>query len=252
MREFTIGGVIGRTFALIQRHFGDFAVAAAILVFLPSLVSSASLTTTRTFDAEGQIRDTSTHTQLLGGGGSIVVWLTSLVLYGIVVHAALGDLRGERFTLGTGLGASFRAFLPNLGISILNFLALMVGFMLLIVPGVMLMCAWLVVVPSNMAEGTGVMGAFGRSRALTSGHRWSLFGLLLLYGMAVLIVGLIAMVGATGSVASGGGFWPIKIVSAVLSAAISLVGSAGAVACYIELRQREGGVLSSDLVESFS
>ena len=252
MKDFTIGGVIGRTFSLIQRHFGDFAISAAILVFLPNLMITASFTTTRTFDAEGQLRDTSNHTQLLGGGSSILVWLASFVLYGIVVHAALGDLRGERFSLGTALGASFRAFLPNLGISILYYLALVAGFMLLIVPGAMLQCAWLVAIPASMAEGTGVLGAFGRSRALTSGHRWSLFGLLMLYGVALAIIGLVAVIGATGALASGGGFWPIKIVSAALSAALSVVGSAGAAACYIELRQIEGGALSSDLVESFS
>ncbi|MGI4764686.1 MAG: hypothetical protein ACRYGP_06435, partial [Janthinobacterium lividum] len=199
MKDFTIGAVIGRTFALIQRHFGDFAVAAAILVFLPNLVSTATgISTTRTLNAAGELRGTATNYSFLGSGGSILVWLGGIILYGIVVWAALGDLRGARFGLGAAVGASLRAFLPNLGVSILYLIGISFGFLLLVVPGVMLQCAWLVVIPANMAEGTGVLGAFGRSRALTSGHRWSLFGLLLLYGVAVVIVGLVALFGAMG------------------------------------------------------
>ncbi len=252
MKDFTIGGVIGRTFALIRRHFGDFAVAAAILVFLPNLVSTATGTsTTRTSDAAGALRDTTTSWSSLGGGGSVLVWLGGIVLYGIVVWAALGDLRGERFGLGAAVKVSFRAFLPNLGVGILYLIGVSLGFLLLVVPGAMLQCAWLVAIPANMAEGTGVLGAFGRSRALTAGHRWPLFGLLLLYAVATIGLGLVAIVGTSLSLA-GGGFWIFKILVAASSAVISLVGSAGAVACYLELRQIEGGALSSDLVESFS
>lgn len=254
MREFTIGGVIRRTFALISRHFGAFAVATAVLVFLPSLVSSASgVTTTRAFDAAGHLRDTSTNVSLLGGGGSVLVWLTSLLLYGIVVRAALGDLRGEPFDISAGLAASLKAFLPNLGIWILYYIAIVVGFVLLVVPGLMLQCTWLVVIPSSMAEGTGVVGAFRRSRSLTSGHRWTIFGLLLLYALLFVLVGVLAFFGAS-TLSNGGGasFWALKIANAALSAVISLVGSAGVAACYIELRGIEGDPMSRDLVEAFA
>ena len=75
--------------------------------------------------------------------------------------------------------------------SLLTVLALLA----LIVPGVMLMVAWSVVLPAVLFERLGVGAAMRRSRELTSGRRWSIFGLfvaaLVIVAIAALVAGLV-------------------------------------------------------------
>ena len=265
MGSFTIG-VISRTVALINRHFVRFAVAAAILVFLPNFLSIASEgSTTRTVNAAGRVSAMSTTTMPLGNAGAIVVWAASLVFYGIVIRTALDDLRGERSDMAAALAASLRSFFSNAGVSILFYLALFVGSVLLIVPGIMLGCAWLVVIPINMAEAPSLFRTFGRSRTLTAGHRWRIFGLLVLY----LVMFLVPLgVPVTGALLLGHGVDSVpvlilevlssiansrvlEVVVSLLFAALALVSHCGTVACYIELVRTERGGLSPDLASAF-
>ena len=50
------------------------------------------------------------------------------------------------------------------------------GMILLLVPGLILFTMWAVALPANTVEGTGVVASLGRSRALTRGRRWRVFG----------------------------------------------------------------------------
>ena len=63
---------------------------------------------------------------------------------------------------------------------ILAALAITLGLILFIVPGLLLFTWWLLIVPVIVIEGTGVMEAFGRSRALVRGNGWNVFGLIVL------------------------------------------------------------------------
>ncbi len=254
--DFTIGGVIRRTFGLIGRNLGSFTAAAAVLVFLPGLLSSATaFNNVTTLDATGRVRDTTAHFSFLGSSGGLLILLPQIVLYGIVIRASLGDLRGEHRSVGADIAASFRLFVPNLVITILFYLGCILGYILLVVPGLILQCAWLVAVPAYMAERPGVFGAFGRSRALTAGYRWRICGLLLLYGLVLVVLGG-ANVAVTLSLArsnvDGGSVWAFKAVTSALSAALNLLGSAGAAVIYIELNRVKHGALSSDVLEAFA
>ena len=259
-RDFTVGSVLRRTFRLIGRHRGDFAVAAGLLVFLPTLLvaalnaaTTAAILTGRP-PGPGQAGFPGSSLFGIGALGGIAGLLLGLVLYGIVISAALGDARGQARSLGRDAAASLRFFLPNLVIGMLFYLALVLGFTLLVVPGLMLQCAWYVVVPAYMAERPGLFRAFGRSRALTKGHRWRVFGVLLLYGVALGLVGglnyfiilTLARNGIDGAVV-----WVYRVVYAAVATGVNVLGSAVPAAAYIELDRVKGGPLSSDLVEAF-
>ena len=59
-------------------------------------------------------------------------------------------------------------------------LGILVGFILLIVPGLFLLTIWAVVAPVTVLERPGIFAAFGRSRELVRGHGWTVFGALVL------------------------------------------------------------------------
>jgi hypothetical protein len=120
----------------------------------------------------------------------------------------------------------------------------MVGFVLFIVPGIMMAVAWVVSTPALVVERTGVFGAFSRSADLTRGRRWQIFGLLFLYFIAISVVQqvLLGVVGAAFVAATP----QIRLldqlpVSAVVGVVVSVVSAAGVAAIYYELRStREG------------
>jgi len=66
-------------------------------------------------------------------------------------------------------------------IGILHLLGFVLGAILLLVPGLILSCMWIVVVPVRTIENTGIIESFSRSRSLTKDHRGAVFLLILIY-----------------------------------------------------------------------
>jgi hypothetical protein len=81
-------------------------------------------------------------------------------------------------------------------------LGITAGFLLLIVPGLVLLTIWLLIVPAIMLEGRGVLASFGRSRELVSGHGWNVFGVIVVT-IAILIAVNIGVSIVEGVVESG-------------------------------------------------
>ena len=57
------------------------------------------------------------------------------------------------------------------------------GFFLLITPGVIVFCMLYVATQAAVLERPGVRGALRRSRELTRGHRFEMFGLVFILGL---------------------------------------------------------------------
>src|SRR3546814_13989713 len=105
---------------------------------------------------------------------------------------------------------------------------------------------WAVVAPALVEERTGVFGAFGRSRELTKGARWKVFGLELILLVAMWIVTLVfgllilrtnnAEALAQNAVSVG---WIVG--SAVLNTLIYTVWGTVQTSLYVELRTWKEG-----------
>jgi lysylphosphatidylglycerol synthetase-like protein (DUF2156 family) len=77
------------------------------------------------------------------------------------------------------------------GASILAGIAITIGLILIIVPGLYLITIWAVIVPVIVLEQSGVMASFGRSHQLVRGRGWHVFGTLVLAWLILLAVNLI-------------------------------------------------------------
>jgi hypothetical protein len=75
--------------------------------------------------------------------------------------------------------------------SILAGIAITVGLILLIVPGLFLITIWAVIVPVIIIERSGAMASFGRSRQLVRGHGWHVFWTLVLVYIIMLAVNIV-------------------------------------------------------------
>jgi len=108
----------------------------------------------------------------------IVVSLTVGTLYqGMVVELVRDVQDGRR---DSSVGDLMRSVLPVLGAlvgaGVLAGLGVGAGFILLIVPGLILLTMWAVIAPVIVVERRGVFDAFGRSRHLVKGQGWPVFG----------------------------------------------------------------------------
>lgn len=113
----------------------------------------------------------------------------------LLVMVALASFRGERLRLGEALGAGLRLLPAALGIAILTTLGILLGLLLLIVPGLMLMTIWMVSLPVQAHGRPGVIAAIQESGELTKGVRWQVFflvvGTSLAIGFANWLIGIV-------------------------------------------------------------
>jgi hypothetical protein len=124
--------------------------------------------------------------------GSLVGIVAAFLLQATLVKA-VQDVRDGRADLS--LGETVRAATPYFwavaGASILAGIAITIGLILLIVPGLYLITIWAVIVPVIVLEQSGVMASFGRSHQLVRGRGWHVFGTLVLAWLILLAVNLI-------------------------------------------------------------
>src|SRR6202044_2385258 len=75
--------------------------------------------------------------------------------------------------------------------SILAGIAITIGLILIIVPGLWLITIWAVIIPVIVIERSGALASFGRSRQLVRGHGWHVFGTLVLVYIIMLVVNIV-------------------------------------------------------------
>jgi hypothetical protein len=124
--------------------------------------------------------------------GSLVQIVAAFLLQATLVKA-VQDVRDGRADMS--IGDTVRAAVPYLGAvagaSILAGIAITIGLILIIVPGLYLITIWAVIVPVIVLEQSGAMASFGRSQRLVRGNGWHVFGTLVLVYIIMLVVGII-------------------------------------------------------------
>jgi len=263
---FDIGRVIQRLFGVLGRNFVTFLLLAILLVGLPTgiasllqIIAEGPMLSNPSSPAAGQVNFAAFAFVPL-------VWLiaaaANAVLQGAVIHATVSDLSGSRIGFGEALGTGLRNLLPLIGVGLISAICVFFGFLVFIVPGVLLALAWSVATPALIVERTGLLGAFGRSLELTRDNRIQIFALAII----AIVIGFIVQMAATvvagvGSLAlTAAGPNPNSLVGFMGSGAIvglisqtttALIGAAGIASVYYELRFVKEGVGAQDLAAVF-
>jgi hypothetical protein len=103
---------------------------------------------------------------------------------------------------------------------ILYGIAVVIGFILLVVPGLILITIWAVVAPSIVVENKGVIEAFGRSRELVRGNGWSVFGAILIAFLILIALYIVAAAIGT-AIADDGGMVVAGVIANVVAAPVT-------------------------------
>ena len=153
-----LSGVFGEAWELYKAHWRHF-FSIAVVVFLVAAAASIALIA------------------LLGWVGAILAGLVSLIatfwVQGALIEA-VSDVRDGRADLS--VSETYSRVRPKLGTivvtGLLLGLAIGIGLVLFIVPGVILMTIWIAVIPAIVLENRGIGESFGRSWELVKGRFW--------------------------------------------------------------------------------
>jgi Uncharacterised protein family (UPF0259) len=175
---------------------------------------------------------------------AVIVDLVAGTLFTGMVVELVADVQDGRRDASPG--QLLRAATPVLGqlilVGIVAGIGIVVGFVLVIVPGLILITIWSVAAPVVVLENPGVFPALRRSRELVRGNGWQVFGVIL---VLYVLVGVISFVieGAADSAGSGVGI-VVRVIVGVLTAPLSALAAA---VLYFELRSAHGGTGGSPL-----
>lgn len=263
---FDIGRVISRLFGVLQRNFVVFLLLSILLVGLPTAATNF-LKLAFLAPALASAQATNEILQNLAPLLFLVTILVGLVanavLQGAVIYATVTDLSGRQVSFGEAFGSGLQFFLPLIGLGLIASICCFFGFLVFIVPGVLLALAWSVATPVLVIERTGVFGSFGRSAELTRNHRGAIFALAILsfviggiiqmiVGGAVLAGGL-SLVGAANPAGSSMlGFSVLQAIATLIGGTLTgMIGSSGVASVYYELRFVKEGVGAAQLAAVF-
>ncbi len=168
----TVGGILGEAWRLYTKFFTRFFLVALIVFLVVNLLNALL-------------------GSLVGSGSGLVFFVALLTIVvslvgtfwmqGALVYA-VDDVRDGR--IDSSIGDLFERVRPYLwtliGAGILAGLGIAIGFVLLIVPGLILLTWWCLIVPVIVFEGKRVGESFGRSRELVRGHAWTVFGVVII------------------------------------------------------------------------
>jgi len=188
LNDFRVGRVLSRTATILSQHFLIFFVVG-VVANLPAVVL------TQRGAAALQSGTASGEAVALLLTGILLSFILSMLSQAVMVHAAFQAMRMRPVSLGDSLKVGLARVIPVILLAMIMVLLAALGMMLLIVPGLILLIMWFVGTPACVVERTGPWASLKRSAQLTKGHRWKIFGLMLLLIIVSLIVsGLIELV----------------------------------------------------------
>jgi hypothetical protein len=171
-----LSGVLGEAWTLYKRYAAHFLVIAFV-IYLGAAIIVGVLS-------------------LAGAIGSFLGVIIALIA-GFLVQAALvkavQDVRDGRVDLN--LGETVSAVLPYLLTvtiaSILAAIGIAIGFVLIIVPGLILLTFWSLIVPSIVVGGEGVFSSFSKSWRTVRGYAWHVFGTYVLVFLILIVFDIV-------------------------------------------------------------
>ncbi len=176
---------------------------------------------------------------IVGALIAIVIGVIADTLYRGMVVELVNDVRDG--TRDSEVGDLFKAVTGVVGTlilaGILAGLGIALGFILLIVPGLILLTIWAVIAPVIVLERVGVGAAFGRSRQLVKDNGWQVFGVIVIvFIITQVVVRILSAIGGAGGDVG-------TIIGSVLGSTITApIAALTASVLYFSLRELKGEV----------
>jgi hypothetical protein len=156
---------------------------------------------------------------------SLIVSLVATTLFTGMVVELVADLQDGRRDASPG--QLLRAATPVLGqlilVGIVAGIGVVIGLVLIIVPGLILITIWSVAAPVVVLESPGVFAALRRSRELVRGNGWQVFGVIVVVYILVAVISFI--VEAIAESAGSGVGIVVRVIVGVLTAPLAALAA---------------------------
>ncbi|HWX44555.1 MAG TPA: hypothetical protein VNY52_04445 [Solirubrobacteraceae bacterium] len=178
---------------------------------------------------------------------ALIIGLVATTLFtGMVVELVADVQDGRR---DASAGQLLRAASPVLGqlilVGLVAGVGIVVGFILIVIPGLILITIWSVAAPVVVIERPGGLRALGRSRELVRGNGWNVFAVILLL---VILVGVVGSGIELGAAAAGTGVGlVVRVIVGILTAPLSALAAA---VLFFDLRKVHAGAAAEAPDES--
>jgi hypothetical protein len=236
-RDFRIGAALSRTFSVLTRNFPVFFLINAIAV-LPELLFEGG--------PVGRALGLPQNKSVIGVVG--LAWLLGLICQATVLHGAFQDMCGRPVRLIESVQVGMRRFFPVLGASLTSIVLISLGCVLFLVPGLIVYITLFVTIPACVVERTGPFESISRTSQLTKGHRWAIFGMVML----LFIAAIISSVVIEGAVPSLVDPLAAAFISAIWRIVETAFGAILAVVTYRDLRVAKEGVDTEQIAAVFA
>lgn len=251
VREMRVGELLDTGIKLYRQNWKTFmGLVAVVLVpylFLQAFLARGAIST-NPFDpnsVSAQSTEAAQRAALIGGVFSVVFLLfVQPILTGAVARAAADVYRGEKPTLKEMYRFGLSRLLSILWVAILTGLAVLGGFILLVIPAIIFGVRFTFGTVVLVVEGERGRKALGRSWRLATGRFWKIFGTLLLAGILTTIVASILQIPLTlAAIPLEESGWPLRALGAAGAAVITRPFSAlVTVLLYFDSRIKKEGM----------
>jgi len=211
-----VGAVISRVFKIYADQAGVLIGAAAVVFVVIGLISALLVVIA----------------PVLAILAFVVILVGTTLFTGMVVELVADVQDGRRdATVSQLLGAAMPVLGKLILVGVVAGIGIAIGFVLIVIPGLILITIWSVAAPVIVLERPAGLGALGRSRELVRGNGWQVFGVI-----AVLVIGVgivAAIIEAIGDSGGTGVGIVVRIVVQILTAPLSALAAS---VLYFELR----------------
>lgn len=255
--RFEMGGVVSRTFRVIADN-------ALVFLALTALLSLPAVIYTQFSIVAGFF---GYHVATLVGLGSlgpvleqtVIGFVISLIftnlLEAAITHGTVVSLNGGKASFGECLSTAISNILPLLAITLIATVAVLLGTLVLVVPGIILMLMLCVSVQTRVVEHKGIMDSLRRSAELTKGYKGQILGLFAIYFVLSIAIQLLTrrLTGLVMLAQAGTAYTILYLVVAVLVQIVfGLLNAVGTTSIYYELRLAKEGIGAEQLAAVFA
>jgi hypothetical protein len=257
--------IFGKSFRLYGRHFVDFSFLAAIAIS-PFYVMVLATGPTGLASPAWAVM------------GISMILVSPLLANGAITYGVVQDLHGRPADMLETLGALAPRLLPMISVAISLTLLVALGALLaailltavrgvlpmsdaalggwmLLPPTAVVLCIFFVAAPMCVAERAGFVKSLWRSRLLTKGHRWQIFGTLIV----ILVPDIVVSAAARMVALSMRGYTGRLIADNVVQIAVSWIVETIFIAFlsvvtavfYYKLRAAKDGVVHAKVADVF-
>ncbi|HEY3959765.1 MAG TPA: hypothetical protein VGL68_04555 [Solirubrobacteraceae bacterium] len=215
-RSIDVGSVISRTFSIYADQASVLLPAAAVVFVVIGVITALLVVIA----------------PILAILAFVVILVGTTLYTGMVVELVADVQDGRRdATVGQLLNAATPVVGQLILIGIVSGICIAIGFVLIIVPGLILITIWSVAAPVVVLERPGGLAPLGRSRELVRGNGWQVFGVI-----AVLVIGVGIVSAIIEAIAGSGGTGAAIVVRVIVEIFTAPLSALAASVLYFELR----------------